>query len=197
MMSHKHDMEENGLEDFFQPDLHIEEHEYDEIRELDNPSPGWIMAIFYLTIGIAILYGAYYFWLKVGDQQEAEYAKSVMKAQEKYKMAAPAGPLSALTDAASLEEGKAIYAAMNCQACHGNQGEGNAVGPNLTDDHWIHGCQFEEIFNTIKNGYPAKGMTAFKAQLSDQKIQQVTSYVISLKGTNPPGAKEPQGEKCN
>lgn len=197
MMSKNNDTEETGLEDFFQPDMHIEDHDYDEIKELDNPSPGWIMAIFYLTIGIAILYGAYYFWLKVGDQQEAEYTKSVQSAQEKYKSAAPAGPLAQLSDAASLEEGKQIYMAMNCQACHGTAGEGNAVGPNLTDNHYLHGCKFDDIFNTIKNGFPAKGMTAFKAQLSDQKIQQVASYVISLKGSNPPGAKEPQGEICN
>ena len=85
---------------------------------------------------------------------------------------------------------------MNCFACHGMNGEGNAIGPNLTDDSWISGCDFQSVFNIIKNGNPTKGMTAFKGQISDQKIQKVSSYVLSLNGTNPANAKEPQGEKC-
>ena len=75
-------------------------------------------------------------------------------------------------------------------------GEGNAIGPNLTDDAFLSGCDFQSVFNMVKNGNPAKGMTAFKAQLSDTKIQQVSSYVLSLKGTNPANAKAPQGETC-
>jgi cytochrome c oxidase cbb3-type subunit 3 len=178
------------------PSYHIEEHDYDGIKELDNPPPRWIMAIFYLTIGISILYGAYYFWLKVGDQQETEYAKSVQKAQEKMDLMAPAVALTLLTDEASLAEGKTIFTAMNCHTCHGIMGEGNAIGPNLTDNAWLHGCKFDNVFQLIKNGFPTKGMTAFKGQLSDEKIQKVTSYVVSLKGTNPPNAKTPQGDPC-
>ena len=86
---------------------------------------------------------------------------------------------------------------MNCFACHGMNGEGNAIGPNLTDDAWMHGCDFQSVFNIVKNGNPAKGMTAFKGQISDTKIQKVSSYIVSLVGTNPANAKEAQGEKCN
>ena len=75
-------------------------------------------------------------------------------------------------------------------------GEGNAIGPNLTDEFWLHGCDFESVFNIIKNGVPAKGMTAFKGQISDDKIQKVASYVHSIKGSSPANAKEAQGEKC-
>ena len=85
---------------------------------------------------------------------------------------------------------------MSCFACHGMNGEGNAIGPNLTDNAWISGCDFPSVFNMIKNGNPAKGMTAFRTQLSDAKIQQVASYVLSLRGTDPANAKEPQGEQC-
>lgn len=177
-------------------DMGIEEHEYDGIKELDNPPPGWIMAIFYLTIGIYILYGAYYFWLKVGPTQDEEYARSVERAQQKYASAAPETALVLLTDEASLNAGREVYTAMNCAACHGSAGEGNAIGPNLTDNTWIHGCSFDEVFNLIKNGFPTKGMTAFKGQINDEKISQVASYIISLKGSNPPGAKEAQGVPC-
>lgn len=173
------------------------DHDYDGIHELDNPPPRWIMALFYVTIGFSILYGAYYFWLDVGDHQDAEYARKSAQHDEVYHMAnLSSEDLSALTDAASIDEGKQIFSEMNCFACHGMNGEGNAVGPNLTDDFWIHGCSFQNVFNIIKNGNPAKGMTPFKSQLSDERIQKVASYILTLRGTNPPNAKEAQGVEC-
>lgn len=81
-------------------------------------------------------------------------------------------------------------------ACHGINGEGNAIGPNLTDEYALNGCDFMSTFNIIKEGNPAKGMTAFKGQISDEKIQKLASYVMSMVGTNPDNAKDPQGEKC-
>ncbi len=95
-----------------------------------------------------------------------------------------------------IEEGAKVYNDMNCFACHGMNGEGNAIGPNLTDEYWLHGCDFQSVFNVIKNGVPAKGMTAFKGQISDSQIQKVASYVISMKGSNPANAKAAQGELC-
>jgi cytochrome c oxidase cbb3-type subunit 3 len=175
----------------------ITDHEYDGIKELDNPPPRWIMAIFYITIGFSILYGAYYFWLGVGADQDAEYAKKSEIHETKYQMVSlSADDLSWLTDEASIAEGKTIYKEMNCFACHGLNGEGNAIGPNLTDDTWINGCDFQSVFNIIKNGNPAKGMTAFKGQISDEKIQKVSSYIHTLIGTKPANAKAAQGVKC-
>jgi len=86
---------------------------------------------------------------------------------------------------------------MNCFACHGMNGEGNAIGPNMTDEYYLHGCKIQDVVNVIKNGVPAKGMTPYKAQLSDEKIMKVASYILSLRGTKPANAKAPQGEKCN
>ncbi len=173
------------------------DHDYDGIQELDNPPPTWIMAIFYITIAFAIIYAAYYFWLGVGDSQDAEYARKSQKHDEQYQIANLSSDyLVLLTDASAIEEGKIIYNEMNCFACHGMNGEGNAIGPNITDEYWISGCDFKSVFSIIKNGNPAKGMTAFKGQISDDKIQKVSSYVLTLKGTNPANAKDPQGEKC-
>lgn len=186
---------ENNQEDL--QDDKIMDHDYDGIHELDNPPPRWIMAIFYITIGFSIIYGAYYFWLDVGDHQDAEYARKSTKHDQLYQIAnLSSDELVMLTDAADIEDGKTVYNEMNCFACHGMNGEGNAIGPNLTDDFWIHECDFQGVFNIIKNGEPAKGMTAFKGQISDEKIQKVASYVITLKGSNPANAKEPQGEEC-
>lgn len=179
-------------------DENIMDHDYDGIKELDNPPPRWIMALFYITIGFSIIYGAYYFWLKQGDHQDAEYIRKSEKHDQKYQVAnVSTEDLILLTDATAIEEGKVIYNEMNCFACHGMNGEGNAIGPNMTDEFWIHGCKFQEVFDIIKNGEPAKGMTAFKGQMSDEKIQKVASYVLSLKGTNPANAKAAQGEKCS
>ena len=177
-------------------DENIMDHEYDGIKELDNPPPRWIMAIFYVTIAFAIIYASYYFFLGVGDHQDVKYAEKSLLHDAKYQIAnQSADDLFALTDPADIEEGKAIYQTMNCFACHGLVGEGNAVGPNLCDEYWIHGGDFKSVFSIIKNGEPTKGMTAFKGQISDTKIQKVASYVMSLAGTNPPNAKGPQGDK--
>ena len=178
-------------------DEHMLEHNYDGIQELDNPPPRWIMALFYITIGFAIIYAANYFWLDVGDLQEAKYVKKSQIHDAKYQLAtADTEELQLLTEAGDISAGKEVYASMSCFACHGMNGEGNAIGPNLTDDAWISGCDFQSVFDMVKNGNPAKGMTAFKAQLSDTKIQQVSSYVLSLKGSSPANAKAPQGEAC-
>lgn len=176
---------------------HLTDHEYDGIKELDNPPPRWIMMLFYITIGFSILYGAYYFWLGVGDHQDEEYVRKSARHDEKYQIASLSSEdLVALTDEASLAEGKQIYADMACMACHGVNGEGNPIGPNLADDYSINGCDFQSVYDIIKNGKPAKGMTAFKGQISDEKIQKVASYVMTMVGTNPANAKAPQGEKC-
>lgn len=175
----------------------ITDHEYDGIKELDNPPPRWIMILFYITIGFSIIYGAYYFWLGVGAHQDEEYAIKSEIHDEKYQVVSmTSNNLEVLTDPADIAEGKQVYQDMNCFACHGMLGEGNVIGPNLTDDYYLHGCDIQSIFNVIKNGNPSKGMTAFKNQISDDKIHKVASYIITLHGSNPANSKAPQGEKC-
>ncbi len=118
--------------------------------------------------------------------------------QEKEAAAVESGPVeyTALTDAESLDKGKAIFTT-NCASCHGMAGEGG-IGPNLTDDYWIHGNgDINGIVDVIQNGVPAKGMIAWKNFLPADQILQVGSYVLTLHGTNPPNAKEPQGKKVS
>jgi cytochrome c oxidase cbb3-type subunit 3 len=99
----------------------------------------------------------------------------------------------ALKDAKGLDEGKKIYT-QNCVACHGQEAEGK-VGPNLTDEYWLHGGDIKKVFHTLTEGVPEKGMISWKKSLNPIQIQQVASFVLSLKGTNPANAKEPQGDK--
>ena len=179
-------------------DEKLMDHDYDGIKELNNPAPAWIMAIFYITISFAVFYGAYYFWFGQGPNQIEEYEADNLAYAEKYKdIQQSAADLKILTDDASLSEGAKIYVEMGCGACHGTNGEGNAVGPNLTDNFWKNGCSFDEVFNLIKNGKTATAMTAYKTKMPDKKIQQVASYILGkLKASNPANAKAAEGEEC-
>lgn len=177
----------------------ISGHEYDGIKELDNKLPKWWLWLFYITIIFAGVYFFRFHILKTAPLQEEEYKNEVAAAETKYKAVLPSGTIDAatvtlLTDEASLAEGQAIFD-KNCMVCHLAQGQG-LVGPNLTDDYWIHGCSIGEVFNLIVVGVPEKGMISWKAQLTPEQIQKVSSFILSLKGTNPPNPKEPQGERC-
>jgi cytochrome c oxidase cbb3-type subunit 3 len=94
--------------------------------------------------------------------------------------------------AAEITEGATLYS-KNCIACHGDKGQGG-VGPNLTDDYWIHKGGIRDIFYTIKYGWAEKGMKSWKEDFSPVQIAQLASFVKTLHGTNPPAPKEKQGE---
>ena len=98
----------------------------------------------------------------------------------------------AFTDPEHISEGKEIFI-RNCAQCHGDHGEGK-IGPNLTDDYWIHGGQFSNIAKSVIYGWPSQGMISWRGQLKPDQILEVASYVKSLRGTNPPNPKAPQGE---
>jgi cytochrome c oxidase cbb3-type subunit 3 len=181
-------------------DTIISGHEYDGIRELDNKLPKWWLWLFYLTIIFAVVYFISFHVLKIGNSQEEEYSKELAAARIQYQETVSSTTIDAanvtlLKDAAALTEGKAIFD-KNCVVCHLAQGQG-LVGPNLTDNYWIHGCTIGQIFNIITVGVTEKGMISWKAQLTPEQIQQVSSYIVSLKGSNPPNPKPPQGDICN
>jgi len=173
-------------------------HDYDGIRELDNNLPPWWKYGFYLTIVFAVVYLWYYHVSSDWSSRQEYEVEMAEAAAEKEAYLAKVGNMVdesnvvMLEDAAALAEGKAIYDA-NCVACHGALGEGG-VGPNLTDQYWIHGGSISDLFSTIKYGVPTKGMISWQAQLKPQQMQQVASYILTMQGTNPPNAKEPQGD---
>lgn len=178
----------------------IMEHTYDGIAELDNPTPPWFMYLFYLTIIFGVIYGGYYHLYQDGNIQAMEYKNEVAaaeKAREAYMKqfanSVNEDNVTAVTAAKDLTEGSQIYST-NCVACHGDKGQGG-VGPNLTDKFWIHGGGIKDLYKTITHGVPEKGMIAWEKTLNPLQIQRVASYILTLQGTNPPGAKEPQGEE--
>lgn len=175
------------------------DHNYDGIRELDNSLPPWWVYLFYITIFWGLGYLVYYHMGDWGKNQEQEYIAAIEDAEvQKAAFLSTQADLvdeksvTILTDEASIAEGKEVYLA-NCIACHGANGEGNAVGPNLTDKYWIHGGSIQNVFSTIKYGVVEKGMQSWQSQIRPQVIQKVASYIMSMQGSNPANAKEPQG----
>ena len=174
------------------------DHDYDGIHELDNALPPWWKYGFYITIVVAFVYIGYYHVFGSGkspfqeyttEMESARIAKEAYDAQNKDKIDENNVPMA---DAAGLAAAKQIFTD-KCWPCHGKLGEGGA-GPNLTDDYWLHKGSLNDIFKSIKNGYPDKGMQSWATNYSPKEISFLASYVKSLHGTNPPNAKAPQGD---
>jgi cytochrome c oxidase cbb3-type subunit 3 len=175
------------------------DHGYDGIHELDNDLPPWWKYGFYLTIVWAFGYLVYFHVTDSGALSLQEYKNEIAEADAalKARMLKNADMVNsetviALTDADAISAGQGIYI-QNCVACHGQKGEGS-VGPNLTDEYWIHGGGIKNVFKTVQNGVPAKGMISWKSQLSPKQIQQVSSFILTFQGTKPDNGKAPQGD---
>jgi cytochrome c oxidase cbb3-type subunit 3 len=173
-------------------------HEYDGIRELDNRLPPWWLYGFYICIVFAAVYLWRYHVSHSAPSSKEEYELAVTKAaaEKEAYLAKAANKVDENTvvmlDAGGIAAGQAAFQT-NCAACHGRQGEGG-VGPNLTDEYWLHGGKINDIFKTIKYGVPEKGMRAWNEDMSPVQLAQLSSYIKSLAGTKPPNAKEQQGE---
>lgn len=176
------------------------EDDYDGIKELDNPTPAWFMYLFYVTIAFAVGYLLIYHVFGVGQLQYEEYkTEMAVAARDKAAFLAKSGDkvdentVKLTTDAGTLAAGKAIFTE-RCAACHGANGQG-MVGPNLTDDYWLHGNKITDLFKTIRYGVQSKGMPMWESQLTPKQISDVANYIESIHGTNPANPKEPQGTK--
>lgn len=176
------------------------DHNYDGIKELDNSLPPWWIWGFYITIIWSVVYLVHYHVFDTGALSAEEYKNEIAMADQalKERQAKMANFISSenvtmVNTPEGLGSGKDIFT-KNCVACHGQGGEGT-VGPNLTDEFWIHGGGIKNVFNTVTNGVPAKGMIAWKSQLSPKQIQEVSSYILTLQGTKPANGKAPEGEK--
>lgn len=175
------------------------DHDYDGIKELDNSLPPWWVAMFYITIAFGVVYFVYTHFTDYGKSSSEKYAiemEQAEEAKEAYR-ASQANSVDEtnadmIEDVALIAEGESMFKA-KCAACHGQSGEGG-VGPNLTDQYWIHGGDIKDVFKTIKYGVPEKGMIAWQTQLPPSDIHKISSFIMTLVGTNPPNQKEPQGE---
>jgi cytochrome c oxidase cbb3-type subunit 3 len=172
----------------------ILDHNYDGIQEYDNPLPRWWLGILYGAIVFAFIYVPYYHFgpgalpLTEYDEDMAAWEKlhptvQLKSAEEIAKMG---------EDAAFMAAGAEIYK-IRCVSCHLADG-GGLVGPNFTDDFSIHGQELDKMAKVVWDGVPEKGMIAWKNQLSETEVYQVTLFVASLHGKTPAKPKAAQGD---
>jgi cytochrome c oxidase cbb3-type subunit III len=176
-------------------------HDVDGIREYDNPMPGWLMAIWWGSLIFSAAYLIFYA-LSFGEgSMEAEYRGETQKALASVQAHFDANPLvppstaellAGATSPAVLQVAAARFA-KSCAACHGEKAQG-LIGPNLTDDRWLHGGSVEQIFQTIAKGWPAKGMPPWGRALKPEELAALVSYIRSLQGSSPPNARPPEGD---
>lgn len=175
------------------------DHNYDGIRELDNNLPPWWIIGFYLSMVFAVVYVFRHYVSGDAPLQIEEYKIELAQAEkarkEYLKNAADLVDetnVVLLTDQVKLKEGGKIFNA-KCAVCHLKDG-GGLVGPNLTDEYWVHGGDIKDIFNTIKYGVSGKGMREWKSEIGAADMQKVASYILSFQGTTPATPKDAEGD---
>lgn len=175
------------------------EHEYDGIQEYDNPMPGWWKSLFLVSVIFSV---GYVFWfhvsgrgLSVADEYAADVARAnALAAEQAVREEVSEQALSKLSaDAGMMQKAGELYQA-KCAQCHADQGQGN-IGPNLTDNHWVHGKgTLMDIYQTVSDGVLEKGMPAWNRQLTPTELKQLVAYVGTLRGKNLQG-KPPEGQE--
>jgi cytochrome c oxidase cbb3-type subunit 3 len=177
-------------------------HNFDGIRELDNHLPPWWKGLFYGCIVWGVFYLFFYHVVPTFPLSRDEYKNELTAAEDQARMLKASMPpevidaetLAFTDDQEFIGKGKLVFTGNNCGSCHRTDGGGNAIGPNLTDKYWLHGGEVKNIFGTINKGVVEKGMPAWGKVMSAADVRNVTFYVISLQGSNPPDAKSPQGD---
>jgi len=176
------------------------DHNYDGITELDNHLPPWWKLLFYATIVWGVVYFAAYHVFNSFPLSQGEYDNEVAYANAEIQKLKAANPepkidestVTVTTDASQLADGKSTF--MNtCASCHRKDGGGD-IGPNLTDEYWKHGGDMRSIFKTVTNGVPGTNMVAWGGVMSPTAIRNVSSYVLTLQGSNPANPKKPEGD---
>jgi cytochrome c oxidase cbb3-type subunit III len=180
-----------------EPVLHV----YDGIEELDNQLPRWWVWTFLGSVIFATGYWLYYHGFDQGQLPSEEYAAQqaveLAAEAERLKKSGEITPELLMTlakDPGTIAQGKATYDTV-CVSCHAEGGKGN-IGPNLTDDAWLHGGDPVAVYKIVNEGFLAKQMPAWGKQLGEEKTRSVVAYVLTIKNTNVPGGKAPQGDKA-
>lgn len=172
------------------------DHNYDGIQELDHPLPRWWLMTFIGTIVFSIVYVSYY-WLGPGlsSKQLLDIAMKDLEARRPKETAVVITESDMKKSAGSedpLKLGAKVFTS-RCAPCHGANAQG-VIGPNLTDEFWIHGKgSLSDIAKVVHDGVLDKGMPAWAEVISPEELKDVVLYVKSVAGTHPPNPKAPQG----
>lgn len=173
------------------------DHEYDGIREYDNPLPRWWVWMWAGSFFFSVGYFFHYHVSHNGTSVADGYLQDMAEAREleaKQSLSEPVSEESLgklMTDPALMSDAKALFG-LRCTPCHGQQAQG-LIGPNLTDNAWIHGAgKLQDIYAVVDSGVASKGMPAWGRQLSPIELRKLVAYVGTLRGSNVPG-KAPEG----
>jgi len=179
------------------------DHDYDGIREYDNPMPRWWLLILWVSVAWSVVYAINIIpGVGSGPGRAKQYEDEMAAAREKYGDPAQAAAgmavddatvLAAAADPVKLASGKQTFASF-CVPCH-REDAGGSIGPNLTDEYWIHGGKPSQIHGIITNGVLDKGMPAWSAVLTPDQVLGVAAYVTTVRDSHPKAPKEPQGTK--
>lgn len=173
------------------------DHEYDGIREYDNPLPRWWVWMWVASIVFSIGYFFQYHVSHNGMSVAAGYEQDMAEAREAQAKQSLAEPVSEdslaklMADPALMVDAKSLFG-LRCSPCHGANGQG-VIGPNLTDDSWIHGkATLSDIYGVVEGGVASKGMPAWGRTLTPIELRKVVAFVGSIRGMHLPG-KAPEG----
>ena len=173
------------------------DHEYDGIREYDNPLPGWWVMTFWASFFFSIGYTVHYHLTGHGKSVAQAYAEDLSTArEERAKQSLAEAPSEAvlgklMADPELMQDAKGMFG-QRCAVCHAGDGQG-LIGPNLTDEHFIHGENgLMDIYAVVSHGVPEKGMPAWELQLQPIEVRKLVAYVGTLRGKHLSG-KAPEG----
>ncbi len=167
-------------------------HEYDGIEEADNQLPRWWLLTFYGAIAFAVGYWFYYEAYGMGPHQPEVFAEQLASRASEGGTVSPETLVMLSQDSATVQQGREIFET-NCVACHGDRAQG-VIGPNLTDNAWLHGGAPESIYTTVREGVQTKGMPAWGPTLGPRPVQAVVAYILTLRDTNVEGGRPAQGD---
>ncbi len=181
------------------------QHDFDGIEELDNALPGWWLGIFWVSVALAVFYVPYYHFIRPDKLPRASYEAAVAAIEEQRSQQAAAraveteragGGLMARYEAGAWREDAQKTWTTFCLACHAADG-GGGIGPNFTDDYYIHGGKIEDFIRVINEGVPEKGMVSWKALLKPEQIENVSFFIRDLRGKPAAQPKDPEGRKVD
>lgn len=173
------------------------DHEYDGIREFDNPIPGWWNWIWAATTAFSIVYA--FLWHASRENWTVENSWQIDQVLAYRRVFGQMGDLTPdqetilkmMNDPQMMNVAKSMYQG-NCVACHAKDG-GGINGVNLTDDHYKNVGKLEDLFTTITKGANSGAMPAWEQRMQQNERIIMAAYVASLRGTHPANPRAPEG----
>lgn len=174
------------------------EHEYDGIREYDNPTPGWWHALFLASVVFSIGYTAWYhaspLSASVWDRWRAAEVEEFARIFGEIGDLEPDQPtiVKMMSDERMMAVAQGIFQG-NCAACHAKDG-GGINGVNLTDDSYKNVKSLPDVFSVITKGAANGAMPAWENMISTNERVILAAYVAALRGTEPAAARPAEGD---